>query len=444
MEQDPMDQFLYALRSPASQERYQRLLAYFFDFVGVQGTITEQAKSFVAEAAKNGNDWTSSQLMKYLIFQKSRAERKEIAMSTLRNYYKPVKLFLEMNDIELPWKKIARGIPRGRRYATDRAPTLEEIHKIIGHPDRRIRAIVFTMCSSGIRVGAWDYLKWEDIKPITQDNKVVAAKIVVYSGDPEEYFSFITPESYYELQKWMDFRSQNGEKISGKSWLMRDIWNVEKHARGLISTPKKLRASGVKRLIERALHMEGVRSALPEGQRRHEFQADHGFRKFFKTHAEQTMRPINVEILMAHSTGISDSYYRPNENTLLEDYLKAVPDLTISKEYRMTMDADKLRSHGSGIEENRTEIEQLKEEIRRIKLRNEITDVLKQTVLEWSTKNSVEIDPTQLTKCSFVKPEDLDLEVEHYLKQHNGDISGLKERLVDSITIADNRSSKKL
>ena len=43
------------------------------------------------------------------------------------------------------------------------------------------------------------------------------------------------------------------------------------------------------------------------------------------------MRPINIEILMNHSTGISDSYYRATENELFEDYLKAVDLLTINE-----------------------------------------------------------------------------------------------------------------
>jgi hypothetical protein len=38
---------------------------------------------------------------------------------------------------------------------------------------------------------------------------------------------------------------------------------------------------------------------------------------------------IDGEVLMGHSTGISDSYYRATENELLEDYLKAVDFLTI-------------------------------------------------------------------------------------------------------------------
>jgi hypothetical protein len=42
------------------------------------------------------------------------------------------------------------------------------------------------------------------------------------------------------------------------------------------------------------------------------------------------MLPIHVEMLMGHDTGISMSYYRPREKTLLEDYLKAVDPLTIN------------------------------------------------------------------------------------------------------------------
>jgi hypothetical protein len=42
------------------------------------------------------------------------------------------------------------------------------------------------------------------------------------------------------------------------------------------------------------------------------------------------MKSINIEILMGHSTDISDSYYRAIEDELLEDYLKAVDFLTIS------------------------------------------------------------------------------------------------------------------
>jgi hypothetical protein len=44
-----------------------------------------------------------------------------------------------MNDILIPWKKITRGLPKGRKFADDRAPTIDEIRRIIEYPDRRIK-----------------------------------------------------------------------------------------------------------------------------------------------------------------------------------------------------------------------------------------------------------------------------------------------------------------
>jgi hypothetical protein len=64
--------------------------------------------------------------------------------------------------------------------------------------------------------------------------------------------------------------------------------------------------------------------------KRHEWKGAHGYRKAFKTRAEQVMRPANVEILMGHDIGVSESYWRPTEKEVLQDYLKAVPLLTIS------------------------------------------------------------------------------------------------------------------
>lgn len=43
------------------------------------------------------------------------------------------------------------------------------------------------------------------------------------------------------------------------------------------------------------------------------------------------MKSINVELLLGHNIGVSNSYYRPPEKELLEDYLKAVDSLTINK-----------------------------------------------------------------------------------------------------------------
>jgi len=79
----------------------------------------------------------------------------------------------------------------------------------------------------GIRLGAWDYLKWKHITPLIGTNEeLLAARIIAYAGDPEEYYAFKTPEAYNSLKSWMEFRSKYGEEISGDSWLLRDIWQT--------------------------------------------------------------------------------------------------------------------------------------------------------------------------------------------------------------------------
>jgi hypothetical protein len=56
-----------------------------------------------------------------------------------------------------------KGPSEGKKIRDDRAPKIEEISKILEYPDRRIKPIVLTMVSSGIRLGAWNYLKWKNI-----------------------------------------------------------------------------------------------------------------------------------------------------------------------------------------------------------------------------------------------------------------------------------------
>jgi uncharacterized coiled-coil protein SlyX len=188
------------------------------------------------------------------------------------------------------------------------------------------------MCSSGIRIGAWDYLRWKHIIPIENGNGI--AKIIVYAGEREEHYSFITAEAYKALKDWMDFRASYGEEITGESLLMRDLWetsNIKYDAKkGLATNPKPWKSHSIERTLSRALLEQNLRQPLRNGDRRHEFKTAHGFRKFFKTYAEQVMKPLNVELLMNHDPGISECYWRPKEQEVLQEYMTAMKLLTIN------------------------------------------------------------------------------------------------------------------
>ena len=116
--------------------------------MGCQGgtTLEGRARAF-AKKGKEDSIWALNNILKFVQFQKDCVDKKEITGATLRNYVKSIKLFCEMADMPIPWKKITRGLPKGKKYADDRIPTVEEIRKVVEYPDRRIKAIV---CTDGI------------------------------------------------------------------------------------------------------------------------------------------------------------------------------------------------------------------------------------------------------------------------------------------------------
>ncbi|MDQ4023627.1 MAG: hypothetical protein M3224_07890 [Thermoproteota archaeon] len=45
------------------------------------------------------------------------------------------------------------------------------------------------------------YSRWKHVCPIADEKReVIAAKLLVYTDQPEEYYTFITPEAYSALK----------------------------------------------------------------------------------------------------------------------------------------------------------------------------------------------------------------------------------------------------
>jgi len=115
------------MKSPVTRQKYQKRLK-LFDFIVVEGkTIEDKSITFINRAKTEGNEWVFNNVLKFMLFQQERANRKEITGATVRNYLESIKILCEMADIPISWKNITRGLPRGKNYADDRIPTIDVI-----------------------------------------------------------------------------------------------------------------------------------------------------------------------------------------------------------------------------------------------------------------------------------------------------------------------------
>ena len=331
--------FRAAMKSPYTRDPYERRLIHFLNFVNLT------PDEFVTLGRKEPSV-VEKKVMSFIATQKARVEKGEITGATISNFLKAIRLLLEMNDVYLNWKKIRRILPRSRRYSVDRIPTLEEIRQILDAADVRGKALTLLFLSSGVREGAIEYFQIQDYSVIERDDKIIAGRLVVYRGEPEMHVTFISAEAVQALSKYIQFREEHGEQIHRNSPLFRDKFDPVKgqYGHGKKDALKKVIPTtpmAVRLYYNRLLFSIGLRS---EKKRRHDFSV-HGFRKWYKTRCEiGGMKPVNVETLLNHSIGISDSYYRPRESELLEEYLAVSEQhLSVSTENKFKSDLEELR-----------------------------------------------------------------------------------------------------
>ncbi len=307
--------FKSAIRTEATMKTYNYYLKRFCE----ETNLT--AEQIIELGTSNTKELTRV-IIEFILGYKELEKEGKISVSIIQGFYNAVKLLCVMNDVILNWSKIFKTLP-STRTGKDRAITADEIKQLLKCADLRSKALILLMASSGIRVGAIPDLRVKHLKLFQEDNKTLASSLQVYAGSNQEYSTFITPEAYEAVQEYLEYRKCQGEYIDSNSTLFRNKFRSD------ASKPEPLERDAIRAVVHRLLKEAGIRRNSDKGAKRFEFQADHGFRKFFKTRCEQSMKPIHVEMLMGHSTGVSGRYYRPNERELLEDYLKAVPTLTI-------------------------------------------------------------------------------------------------------------------
>jgi hypothetical protein len=104
----------------------------------------------------------------------------------------------------------------------------------------------------------------------------------------------------------------------------------------------------IRNSLNRFLWQAGVRKTK---QKRYDVQVDHGFRKFFDNVAKDYADESYVEKLIGQHTGTKEHYDRHIPKPAIEQYLRAMPYLSISPAYRAEAE---LSSKLLQAEENRS------------------------------------------------------------------------------------------
>jgi len=270
--------------------------------------------------------------------------KKSINPNTMPTYINPIKTFLEVNDIDLNWRKIKRLYPAKVKRSGNSAYQTEDVKLMLEvTPQIRNKALIHFLASTGCRVGAIQDLKLRHLRDMPLDCKMV----LIYEDSTEEYVTFLTPEATKALDLYLDERKSNGEIMNDENPLFRERYQLA----GV--EPNPISTEAIQGVLGRTMKNANLRGQKKNG--RYAEQLAHGFRKRFNTilKLNNQVNDNAIEKMMGHTNGLDGSYLQITDEKLFEEFKKGIMDLTVSDDER---DKAKIKE----LENEKSELESLK------------------------------------------------------------------------------------
>jgi integrase len=348
---DAYQNFIKALKSPNTRKTYEKGFSLYLRYKDVKDAN---------QLLKNDNKLMQADVIDYITCPGVG----NLSYSTKHLYLSILKHFYEMNDVVLNWKKISKYLGEDERIVSDRAYSREEIQTLLSNADLRGRVILLLLCSTGMRIGAISSLSLRNLRRIEQHH---IYELTIYEKTRSQYTVYCTPECASTIDAYMDLRKRQGEKLNSATPLIREQFDKNDEFR--CQHPKHISVYTISRWLGDLLISCGIRlkEAVKEGETNRickEVMLSHGFRKFANTMmVKANINLIVKERLLGHSTGLEDSYFRPDESFLVSQYMLAVPFLMVSREHELLLQNQQIEQRRQKLEKEKDEVTTLRREL---------------------------------------------------------------------------------
>jgi len=226
-----------------------------------------------------------------------------LAPGTINNHVKGVRALFRVNGIglTLPFR-----VPKSIRYP-DRAPTPEELARVIDVADLRDKVIVSLLALSGVRIGTLSRLQYRHVKRDLESGVVpvhMHVEAEITKGKYHDYDTFIGSEAVEYLKMYLKARRLGNERLeSGRKRGMPPEEIVDSSP--LIRNEHK---TAVEAISPNTVHyvVQGLyrKAGLIErsGKVRYDLRA-HSIRKYFRTQlgAISTIPTDYIDYMMGHT-----------------------------------------------------------------------------------------------------------------------------------------------
>jgi len=301
------------------------------------------------DITKLDTDGIHDLLKEWIRAQKSR----NLKYKTIKTKLNAVELFFGMNKKIIYNKLLHKMLPDSDEvpggdvpFSTEDLSRLKQVAK-----KRRDIAIIDFLASTGVRPGCLS-------DPILRRKHLVEMSlgcmaVRVYDCSKEGYWAFLTPEATESMNRYLKSRKLNGEEPDDESPLFRTYDNP--------NTKKDyLTADSIREMLTNLIKLAAIERKKTKN--RYDKAIVYGFRKRFNTilKLENSLNSNIAEKLMGHSFRQDGTYLKPEKEDCFAEFLKAIPELTISDTAR-----DKARI--SKLEQEKSEIEQIKSDVSNLK-----------------------------------------------------------------------------